>query len=83
MIENIQLKSAMIYALKMPNVEDFLLELGLSIAYLLRRDAEMTKILFGIIMPWPIVVIQVGVLFLDSDNNINQFLEFENVILSF
>ena len=50
MIKNIQLKSAMIYALKMPNVEDFLLEQGLSTAYLLKRDAEMTTTLFGIIM---------------------------------
>ena len=70
MIKNIQLKSAMIYALKMPNVEDFLLERGLSIAYLLRRDVEMTTILFGIIMRWPIAVTQVCVLFLNSDNNI-------------
>ena len=70
MIKNIQLKSVMIYALKMPNVEDFLLELEQSIAYLLRRDAEMTTILFGIIMRWPIADTQVCVLFLNSDDNI-------------
>ena len=50
MIKNIQLKSAINYALKMPNVEDFLLALEQSIAYLLKRDAEMTTILFGNIM---------------------------------
>ena len=57
----------MIYAFKTQNVEDFLLELALSIAYLLRRDAEMMTILFGITMQWPIVVKQVCVIFLDSE----------------
>ena len=50
MIMSIQSKTVIIFAFKTQNAEDFLLELELSIAYLLRRDAEMTTILFGIIM---------------------------------